>query len=102
MKKFTKIMLIIAVSLLGAGLIFCGVSTAMGASVWRMAKNGELRYGNWHIGPVGLYYSSADGDDEEEDDMDDFDEDFDDDFDDDFFDEEDDTDVKEEDIEEVE
>ena len=83
MKKFTKIMLIIAVSLLGAGLIFCGVSTAMGASVWRMAKNGELRYGNWHIGPVGLYYSSADGDDEEEDDMDDFDEDFDDDFDDD-------------------
>ena len=94
-------MLIIAVSLLGAGLIFCGVSTAMGASVWRMAKNGELRYGNWHIGPVGLYYSSADGDDEE-DDMDDFDEDFDDDFDDDFFDEEDDTDVKEEDIEEVE
>lgn len=63
-------MLIIAVSLLGAGLIFCGVSTAMGASVWRMAKNGELRYGNWHIGPVGLYYSSADGDDEE-DDMDD-------------------------------
>ena len=77
MKKFTKIMLIIAVSLLGAGLIFCGVSTAMGASVWRMAKNGELRYGNWHIGPVGLYYSSADGDDEE-DDMDDFDEDDDD------------------------
>lgn len=71
MKKFTKIMLIIAVSLLGAGLIFCGVSTAMGASVWRMAKNGELRYGNWHIGPVGLYYSSADGDDEEDDDMDD-------------------------------
>ena len=70
MKKFTKIMLIIAVSLLGAGLIFCGVSTAMGASVWRMAKNGELRYGNWHIGPVGLYYSSADGDDEEDDDMD--------------------------------
>lgn len=64
-------MLIIAVSLLGAGLIFCGVSTAMGASVWRMAKNGELRYGNWHIGPVGLYYSSADGDDEEDDDMDD-------------------------------
>ena len=56
-------MLIIAVSLIGAGLIFCGVSTAMGASVWRMAKNGELRYGNWHIGPVGLYYSSADGDD---------------------------------------
>lgn len=78
MKKFTKIMLIIAVSLLGAGLIFCGVSTAMGASVWRMAKNGELRYGNWHIGPVGLYYSSADGDDEEDDDMDDFDEDDDD------------------------
>ena len=75
MKKFTKIMLIIAVSLIGAGLIFCGVSTAMGASVWRMAKNGELRYGNWHIGPVGLYYSSADGDDEEDDDMDDFDED---------------------------
>ena len=71
-------MLIIAVSLLGAGLIFCGVSTAMGASVWRMAKNGELRYGNWHIGPVGLYYSSADGDDEEDDDMDDFDEDDDD------------------------
>lgn len=71
MKKFTKIMLIIAVSLIGAGLIFCGVSTAMGASVWRMAKNGELRYGNWHIGPVGLYYSSADGDDEEDDDMDD-------------------------------
>ena len=69
MKKFTKIMLIIAVSLLGAGLIFCGVSTAMGASVWRMAKNGELRYGNWHIGPVGLYYSSADGDDEEDGDM---------------------------------
>ena len=43
-----------------------------------MAKNGELRYGNWHIGPVGLYYSSADGDDEEDDDMDDFDEDDDD------------------------
>ena len=78
MKKFTKIMLIIAVSLLGAGLIFCGVSTAMGASVWRMAKNGELRYGTWHIGQVGLYYSSADGDDEEDDDMDDFDEDDDD------------------------
>lgn len=74
MKKFTKIMLIIAVSLLGAGLIFCGISTAMGASVWRMAKNGELRYGNWHVGPGGLYYSSAD----EDDDMDDFDEDDDD------------------------
>ena len=40
MKKFTKIMLIIAVSLLGAGLIFCGVSTAMGASVWRMENSG--------------------------------------------------------------
>lgn len=69
MKKFTKITLIIAAVLLGAGLLFCGISTAMGASVWRMARNGELRYGNWHVGPDGLYYSSADED------MDDFDDD---------------------------
>ena len=71
MKKFTKITLIIAAVLLGVGLIFCGISTAMGASVWRMAKNGELRYGNWHIGPVGLFYSR----DDEVDDLDDLDED---------------------------
>ena len=69
MKKFTKITLIIAAVLLGVGLIFCGISTAMGASVWRMAKNGELRYGNWHIGPVGLFYSR----DDEVDDLDDLD-----------------------------
>ena len=67
MKKFTKITLIVAAVLLGVGLIFCGVSTAMGASVWRMAKNGELRYGNWHIGPVGLYYSGSDYDDDDDD-----------------------------------
>ena len=66
MKKFTKITLIVAAVLLGVGLIFCGVSTAMGASVWRMAKNGELRYGNWHIGPVGLYYSGSDYDDDDD------------------------------------
>ena len=64
-------MLIIAAALLGAGVIFCGISAAMGASVWRMARNGELRYGNWHVGPDGLYYSSADKDD----DLDDFDDD---------------------------
>ncbi len=94
MKKFTKITLIIAAVLLGGGLIFCGISTAMGASVWRMAKNGELRYGNWHVGPGGLYYSSADDDDDDDDDMDDFDEDDDDDDDDDMddFDEDDDDD----------
>ncbi len=82
MKKFTKITLIIAAVLLGVGLIFCGISTAMGASVWRMAKNGELRYGNWHIGPVGLFYSRDDEVDDL-DDLDDLDEDEDDDDDDD-------------------
>ena len=73
MKKFTKITLIVAAVLLGVGLIFCGVSTAMGASVWRMAKNGELRYGNWHIGPGGLYYNGSDYDDDDDyDDNDDY------------------------------
>lgn len=95
MKKFTKITFIVAAVLLGVGLIFCGVSTAMGASVWRMAKNGELRYGNWHIGPDGLYYSGSDYDDD--DDYDDND-DYDDDDDDDDYDDDDDLDADDKDI----
>ena len=45
MKKFTKITLIVAAVLLGVGLIFCGVSTAMGASVWQKTGNSDMETG---------------------------------------------------------
>lgn len=63
MKKFTKISLIIAAVLGGVGILLCGVSSVLGGgyrTIRRMAHNGELNYGNWHIGAYGLYYGEED------------------------------------------
>lgn len=62
MKKFTKVSLIIAVILGGVGILFCGVSALLGGwgTVDQMAGNGELNYGNWHIGLHGIYYHNGD------------------------------------------
>lgn len=66
MKKFTKISLIIAAILGGVGLLFCGIATLMGGNemIRQMAHDGELSYGNWHIGPYGVYYNDFDWDDD--------------------------------------
>lgn len=59
MKKFTKICLIIVAVMGGVGLVLCGIALVMGAdpgTLRRMAQGGELRRGNWHIGPYGVYY----------------------------------------------
>lgn len=61
MKKFTKISLIIAAVLAGAGMLLCGISSVMGAgygTLRQMARNGELNRGNWHIDEHGVYYRS--------------------------------------------
>ena len=59
MKKFTKIMLIIAGSLAALGIVFSGIAAVMGAgwsTIHRKALAGELDFGNWHIGN-GVYYA---------------------------------------------
>lgn len=59
MKKFTKVSLIIVAVLLGIGILLCGIASLMGAgfgTIRRMARAGELTYGNWHIGGDGIYY----------------------------------------------
>ena len=61
MKKFTKVCLIIVGVLLGLGLLLTGISAAMGggySTIHQMAHDGELNYGNWHIGVHGIYYNS--------------------------------------------
>lgn len=48
MKKFTKVMLIIVAVMLGIGIVFCGISSVMGAgpgTIRQMAESGELDYG---------------------------------------------------------
>lgn len=55
MKKFTKISLIVVAVMAGVGLILCGIVSMLGggSGIW---KDGELRYGNWHVGNHGIYY----------------------------------------------
>lgn len=55
MKKFTKISLIVVAVMAGLGIILCGIVSLLGggSGVW---KDGEMRYGNWHIGNHGIYY----------------------------------------------
>ena len=63
MKKFTKIMLIIVAVLVVLGLLFCGVAAGLGAGrsevIQEIEKEGELSYGNWHIGKYGIYYGQS-------------------------------------------
>lgn len=91
MKKFTKIILIIAGSLAALGIVFSGIAAVMGAgwsTIHRKALAGELDFGNWHIGN-GVYYAYDQGhgildhfwDDDYDDDDDWDDEDWDDDWD---------------------
>ena len=85
MKKFTKIILIIAGSLAALGIVFSGIAAVMGAgwsTIHRKALAGELDFGNWHIGN-GVYYAYDQGhgilDHFWDDDYDDWDDDYDDD-----------------------
>lgn len=66
MKKFTKVSLIIAAILGGVGILFCGIASLMGGgrTIRQMARDGELNYGNWHVGPYGVYYDGSDWDDD--------------------------------------
>lgn len=61
MKKFTKISLIVVAVLAVLGIMFCGIAFLIGggSGVW---KNGELVYGNWHVGSHGIYWRSDDTD----------------------------------------
>lgn len=85
MKKFTKIILIIAGSLAALGIVFSSIAAVMGAgwsTIHRKALAGELDFGNWHIGN-GVYYAYDQGhgilDHFWDDDYDDWDDDYDDD-----------------------
>lgn len=63
MKKFTKISLIIAAVLTGAGLLLCGIASVMGGgygTIRQMARDGELNHGKWHINEYGIYYGEDD------------------------------------------
>ena len=82
MKKFTKIILIIAGSLAALGIVFSGIAAVMGAgwsTIHRKALAGEFDFGNWHIGN-GVYYAYDQGhgildhfwDDDYDDDDDDY------------------------------
>lgn len=64
MKKFTKVSLIIAAILGGVGILFCGIASLMGGgkTIRQMARDGELNYGNWHVGAYGVYYDDSDWD----------------------------------------
>lgn len=64
MKKFTKVSLIIAAILGGVGILFCGIASLMGGgkTIRQMARDGELNYGNWYVGPYGVYYDDSDWD----------------------------------------
>lgn len=65
MKKFTKVSLIIVAIIGGIGVLLCGISSLMGAgygTIRRMAQDGELDYGNWHVSEYGVYYDDADWD----------------------------------------
>ena len=62
MKKFTKIILMIAAITVAAGIICSGIAAAMGAgwaTIHRKALAGEFDFGNWHFGD-GIYYSHSD------------------------------------------
>ena len=82
MKKFTKIMLIIVAVLVVLGLLFCGVAAGLGAGraelIQEIEKEGELAYGNWHIGKYGIYYGGSDASYVNDDDIYDMDDDDDD------------------------
>lgn len=63
MKKFTKITLIVVAVMAGVGILLCGIASMMGAgSVVSIARSGGLDFGNWHIGPEGIYYSTDEED----------------------------------------
>lgn len=62
MKKFTKIILIIAAVIAAAGIICSGIAAAMGAgwaTIHKKALEGEFDFGNWHF-RNGVYYSHSD------------------------------------------
>lgn len=62
MKKFTKIILIIAAVIAAAGIVCSGIAAAMGAgwaTIHKKALEGEFDFGNWHFGD-GVYYSHSD------------------------------------------
>ena len=60
MKKFTKISLIVVAVLAGLGILLCGIASLMGggSGIW---ENGELVYGDWHVGYHGIYYQGESG-----------------------------------------
>ena len=63
MKKFTKICMILAAVIAGAGILLCISSVLLGTdikTVCRMAQNGELDYGSWNIRPDGIYFGTDD------------------------------------------
>ena len=81
MKKFTKIILIIAAVIAAAGIICSGIAAAMGAgwaTIHKKALEGEFDFGNWHF-RNGVYYGIEDTDDDDWDDDDWDDDDWDDD-----------------------
>lgn len=93
MKKFTKIILIIAAALAAAGIICSGIAAAMGAgwaTIHKKALEGEFDFGNWHFGD-GVYYSHSDFERDPGYDIEDTD---DDDWDDDDWEDDDDTDIE--------
>lgn len=60
MKNFTKISLIVVGGLLAAGIVLCMIASILAGgriSLLRMARNGELDFGNWHIDEDGIYYA---------------------------------------------
>ena len=53
----------------GNGIVLGGISALLGGgfgAVRRMAEEGELDAGNWHIRPYELYYSSDEEDTEDD------------------------------------
>ena len=97
MKKFTKIILIIAAALAAAGIICSGIAAAMGAgwaTIHKKALEGEFDFGNWHFGD-GVYYSHSDFERDPGYDIEDTDDDdWEDDWDDDDWEDDDDTDIE--------
>lgn len=52
MKKFTKVSLIIVGVMLAVGIMFCGISSVMGAgygTLYRMARNGDFNWRSWDV-----------------------------------------------------
>ena len=97
MKKFTKIILIIAAVIAAVGIICSGIAAAMGAgwaTIHKKALEGEVDFGNWHFGD-GVYYSHSDLERDHDYGIEDTDDDdWEDDWDDDDWEDDDDTDIE--------